>query len=690
MNFREWLINDIEKDVIMEHAHKWHVPPLTAAVLYTRGFREQQEVDEFLNGIGKQESPFEMTDMDKIVNRVKKAIETKEKICVYGDYDADGITSTALVYSYLKSKGASVTCYIPSRYKDGYGLNKNALDILKGKNVNLIFTVDNGVSAFEEVEYAKSLGMDVVITDHHRVPDEIPQADAVVDPYRLECAQLKHKNFAGVGVAFKVIEALETHHKSFDNLLDEYSDLVALGTIGDSIELIGETREIVKHGLKNIANSKKPGIKALLSCLGLENKTLSVSSVAFGIVPRINVSGRMGDADLALQLLISEKETEAQNLCEKLDNLNVLRKNAENEILEAVENILNNEPWRKHEKIIVVKGEGWNHGILGIVASRITQKYGKPSILITIEGENSRGSCRSVEGFSIRELLCLCSEHLQKFGGHPMAAGMSLKTADVENFEKSVREISKNSEIPFPKLIIDLKLKPNMVSEKLLNQLDVLKPFGNGNPEPVFGFIGMTLKKIRPIGQGKHLKLIFEYEGNNLEMLYFNKSVADFLYYEGEVLDIAAMLSRNEYRGVVSVSVQIIDLKLSNVDFKNIIESKMIYEKFMLDYNLSHEEINLLIPTHEDFASVYKYMKLVSSRPVRTDLLNQRIFKGNKNTAKIYTVIDVMEERGLANVYRNGDEYKIYIKNVTDKVNLSESYILNDMENKKGGDLTWR
>lgn len=684
MSFREWIVNNIEKEKIMECAKNWQVPPLTAAILYSRRFREKQEVLGFLNGFKETESPFDITDMEKIVERVNTAIDSHQKICVYGDYDADGVTATALVYSYLKSRGADVTYYIPSRYKDGYGLNVGAIDKLKEKNVDLIFTVDNGVSAFDEVEYASSLGIDVVITDHHRVPDKIPNATAVVDPYRKECADLKHKNFAGVGVAFKVIQAFETGTKNLSVLLDKYSDLVALGTIGDSIELIGETREVVKHGLKNIANSKRPGVKALLECSNLMGRVLDSSGVAFGLVPRINVSGRMGDAELALRLLLSEDDEEARTLCAELDGLNALRKNTENEILESVEKTLNNEPWRKHEKIIVVEGENWNHGVLGIVASRVTQKYGKPSILITIDGEEAKGSCRSVEGFSIYELLCLCAEHLQKFGGHPMAAGISLKTEDIENFRKSVIENSKKFEIPFQKLVIDLNLKPDMISEKLLPQLDMLKPFGSGNPEPVFGFFGMTLKKIRPIGQGKHLRLTFERDGSNLEMLYFGKSAYDFLYYEGEVLDIAATLNKNEYRNIISVSVKIVDVRLSNLDFKSILEHKSIYEKFKSEDNLSSDEIDSLTPTHEDFASIYRYMRLIGDKPVRVDLLSERLFKGNKNTAKIFTALDVMEERGLADIHRSGDEYKINVKNINGKIKLSESYILTSIKNKKG------
>ncbi len=563
MSLREWIVGEIEKDKIMQCVNEWQVPPLTAAILYARGFREKEEVLKFLNGHKNRENPFEIVDMDKIVSRVKNAIEFHEKICVYGDYDSDGITSTALIYSYLKSKGADVTYYIPSRHRDGYGLNKDAISMLKGENINLIFTVDNGISAFEEVDFANSLGMDVVITDHHRVSGNIPNADAVVDPYRKECADLKHKNFAGVGVAFKVIEALEMGIKSFEAILEEYSDLVTLGTIGDSIELTGETREIVKHGLKNISNSKRPGIKVLLRCAGLEGKILSAPSVAFGLVPRINASGRMGNAELALKLLLSENENEALALCQELDNLNILRKNTESEILQSVEKILNDEPHRKFEKILIAEGESWNHGVLGIVASRITQKYGKPSILITTEGENARGSCRSVESFSIHDVICSCSEHLQKFGGHPMAAGINLKTDNIENFRKSINKISKNLDVPPPKLVLDLKLKPHKISEKLLYELKMLEPFGSGNPEPVFGFFDMTLKKIKPIGQGKHLKLTFKHDNHELEALYFGKSICDFSHNEGEILDIAFTLHKNEYNGVISVSIQIVDLRPS-------------------------------------------------------------------------------------------------------------------------------
>lgn len=684
MSICEWIIKEIDEEKISQYCQKYGIPYLAAAILYSRGYCNENDIENFLMEAQKDDV-FDITDMDKIVDRIEKAINKNEKICIYGDYDADGITSTALLQSYLVERGANAFCYIPERNKDGYGLNKNALDYIKNCETKLIITVDNGISAFDEIEYAKSLGMDVAVTDHHRVREELPCACAVVNPYRKECINLKNKNFAGVGVAFKVVQALEKGKMSMEELLEKYSEFVTIGTIGDSVELFGETKDIVNYGLKNIPNSKKSGIVSLLKCSNLFGKELDSTSVAFGIVPRINACGRMENAKLALELLLCENSHDADEMSKEVCKLNDLRKITENKILDDVERILSEEPIKKYEKIIVVEGENWNHGVLGIVASKITQKYGKPCILITIEGETSRASCRSIEGFSIYEALLRNSQWLTRFGGHPMAAGFSMNTSNLGSFKESLRKDSENYHIPHANLSIDFELEPNQISYDILENLKILQPYGAGNSEPVFGIFEVKLKKIIPIGKGKHLKLIFEKQGFEISALYFNKTVEDFLFCEGEILDIAITIHRNEYMGVVGVSCYVVDLRMAGSDLKKIMDDKNLYESFKRD-NAINLELKDAIPVREDFIKIYQYIKILKNKSIRVDLINKRLFNNSKNLFLIYIVFDVMEEFGLVRILRNADEYKIIVNNVEGKVKISDSRILNFIKNEKGNE----
>ena len=681
MSICEWNISEIDEEIVSKYSQKYGIPYVSAAILYSRGFREESDIQNFLQGT-VEDDVFDITDMDKAVQRIEKAIKENEKICIYGDYDADGITSSSLMCRYLRSRGADVFCYIPERNKDGYGLNNSAIEYIKNEGTDLIITVDNGISAFDEVKYANLLGMDVVITDHHRVLETLPCACAVVNPYRKECSELKNKNFAGVGVAFKLIEAMETGKSSKKDLLDKYSDLVTVGTIGDSIELFGETKEVVKYGLENLLSSKIPGIISLLKCSNLYLKELDSISVAFGIVPRINACGRMDNARLALELLMCDDVYESDKIAVEVCKLNDLRKNIENEILEDVENLLLEEPERKYEKIIVAEGENWNHGVLGIVASKITQKYGKPCILITIEGETSRASCRSIEGFSIYDALVRNSKWLTRFGGHPMAAGFSINTSDLKFFKESLFQDSEDYEVPAPCISIDFELEPYQISCEILENLEILKPYGNGNPEPVFGIFGATLVKIIPIGKGKHLKLIFEKDGFEFSVLYFNKTPNDFIFLEHEKLDIAITLHENEYMGVKSVSCYAVDFKICNYDLKKAVKEKNLYQHFKKSNTLNCDLTNV-IPSREEFVKIYQYVKKLKNKSIRVDLINKRLFNNNKNLFIIYIVLDVMEELGLIRIFRSADEYKIIVNEVKEKVNISDSLILKSIKCEK-------
>ncbi|MGN1043588.1 MAG: single-stranded-DNA-specific exonuclease RecJ [Acutalibacteraceae bacterium] len=669
----EWNYRNIDREKIIDLAVKCNIPFVSAAIMYARGFTSKENILNFLNDKyePKSENLFEIPDMDKAVSRLKKAIKNREKICVYGDYDADGVTATALMFSYLKEKSADVFYYIPKREKDGYGLKVQVIDFLKSKGVELILTVDNGISAFDEISYANSIGMDVVVTDHHRVPENLPPAVAVIDMFREDC-DVKDKNFAGVGIAFKLIEAMEN-----GNLApDKYIDLVTLGTIGDSIELFGETRSIVKRGIKAIKSSNKPGIKSLIGISNLEDKRIDAIGVAFCLVPRINASGRMGDASLALKLLVSGTENEAERLASELNELNIKRRETENDILNSVEELLRSEPQRKYQKIIIAEGDGWHRGVLGIVASRIAQKYSKPTILISRHEEDATASCRSIQGFSIHNLISMCSDLVERFGGHPMAAGINLKSENIEKFKGKILKTVADMEVPYPKLEVDLSVNPSKITNKILNDINFLKPFGVGNPEPVFALNGMKLKKIIPLSKGAHTKIIVERENAQTEVLCFNQKTDEFLYSPNEIVDLAVTFSKNEYKKFVSLSTMLLNMKLSGLEFKEVIEYKKIYEKFKRGEKLSKKEIKNLTPVRDDFVKVYKYFLNQGNIITRADILSYRIFGKASFFGKICIITDVLHEQNLINLIKNADELRITVNQNKTKVDLNESEIM--------------
>lgn len=670
MSLRDWKIGKADMLEAMECSKRWNVPEICAAVLLARGIKDE-EVGNFLD-MPEHFDPMEFSDMEKAVGIIEVAVGSLQKICVYGDYDADGITSTALLYNFLKSKGAEVVYYIPDRETEGYGLNQEAVKKLASEGVKLIVTVDNGVSAYDEVNLAKELGMKVVITDHHKLPEVLPKADAIVNPCK-EAWISKSTDFSGVGVAYKLAEAMGAS--------ENYVDLAVLGTIGDSMPMFGQSRRIVKKGLESIQNSKIKGIKALIDAVGLKSGSVCSSDLAFKAVPRINASGRIESAETAIKLFVAEDETECSELCLRLESLNSARKDIEKDILKAVEEKIAEMPAKKYENIIIVSGEGWHHGVIGIVASKITDKYGKPSIIISFSGDEARGSCRSFEGFSIYDSVLAGKEYLTKFGGHTLAAGINLKTENIESFSKMVLKSTQSNVPSVPDLFVDLELDIFSFSVATAEALDFLEPFGNGNPEPVFCMNNLRIESVISIGKGGHMKLVFKSDGRRVEMLYFNKPSEEFLFKKGEKVDAAFTLHKNVFRSKVSVSAFIVDIKPSGTDVKTAILQKNIYEKFKRNENLNENEIFLLRPVREEFAKVYRY--ILKGGRQRADIMSQKIFGNTLHCGKIYVILDVLEEMNLVKTTWFGDEFKTEVIKSENKVNLEASEILKRLNETK-------
>lgn len=563
------------------------INPIVLQLLKNRGIVGADQVKRFLNPVMDfLYDPMLLKDMDKAVARIKSALFGKEKITVYGDYDADGITSTCILIKLLKSLEANVDYYIPSRLEEGYGLNKKAIKKIYQQDTRLLITVDNGISSYEEVEFAKQLGIDVIITDHHEPGDLIPKAVAVVNPKQEDC-EYPFKDLAGVGVAFKLAQALT---KMDPKMLQEFVELTALGTIADIVPLLDENRVIAKNGLKYMQKTSNKGILAMFSNLKLDQTSIDSGKIAYIIAPRINAAGRMGKADAALELLLTEDEAYAFELANILEKVNQERQSTEQKIFNEAKKIIEEDVDLEKNKVIVLSNSNWHPGVIGIVASKLVDIYHRPCILITKEDEKTgKGSGRSIPGFNLYESLTHFSEMLLSYGGHEQAVGLSIKFDDIEEFRDKINtyaaEILKSEEI-IPRLNIDLELNEQDITLDLAEQLELMEPFGYGNPKPVFVCKNLSLNSIRTVGnQNKHLKMSFNYKGNQIEAIGFNFGSYIKQLNSAQFLDIVFNLEVNCWRGSKEPQFNIIDLKVPYIIDDLFCRLEEGYYKRFYDFN---------------------------------------------------------------------------------------------------------
>ena len=644
-------------------------------LLQIRGITSDVEIEDFLYNDSVIADPMEIRDMDKAAARVRQAIDSGEAICVYGDYDADGVTSTALLYSYLETVGANVTYYIPSRESEGYGMNSAAVDMLAAQGVRLIVTVDNGIAAREEIAHAKSLGIDTVVTDHHTPLSTLPEAVAVVDLHREDCPS-RFKLLSGVGVAFKLIMALEGEECDVDMLLDNYSDILALGTIGDVVELKGENRVFVKRGMDSIMHTDRAGISALLEVSGIGEKALTAGRVAFTLVPRINAVGRLGHSGQSVELLLTEDFERAEEIAQVMNRDNTERKEIENRILEEIDAEIRRNPALVRDRVIVIDGEGWRQGVVGIVAARVKETFGKPTIIISREGDKAKGSGRSVEGFALCDAVAACADVLTHYGGHPMAAGLSLPAENISLFRKRINEYAASlPKMPYDCFRIDCRLNPAIISEELVYQISLLQPFGAGNPTPVFGFFEMQLEAIIPMGNNKHLRLQVSKGGNSLKVMQFFTALEEFPFIKGDIIDIAATLEINEYNGVKSVSVVAKDIKASADDSEKLLNANRAFEKFIGGKPLSKRIIERLTPTREDFAQLYRFLQACRGYRLAIDSLVHKL-GGRLNLGKIRVMLEAMRQLGLIEMEEGITGASIVLNQVKGKVSLESAPVM--------------
>ena len=675
MILRKWEVRPLDKERAAAFAQTYGVPFFLAMLMNIRGLDDAAHLREFLGEGEPLSDPFLLKDMDKAAARITRAVDNMEKIAVYGDYDADGVTSTAMLYSYLETRGADVIFYIPQREGEGYGMNIGAVEYLKEQGVSLIVTVDNGISSVQEVARANELGIDVVVTDHHRPQEILPDAVAVVDAYRPDDTS-PYKHFSGVGIAFKLLMALEDGAGDVEDLLEAYSDLAAIGTIGDIVPLTGENRTLIRAGLERLSQSDRPGVQALLENAGIAGKTLTSTNVAFTLVPRINATGRMGAPERAVRLLISGYEEEAEVLSEEICADNEERRRVEAEIAEAAFADIEAKGYMK-DRVVVVDGENWHHGVIGIVASRVTERCGKPCMIISRGETEAKGSGRSIEGFSLFEAICACGDLLIKFGGHPMAAGITLKPENIEAFRKRINQYAAEHfpQMPTQTVTLDCKLNPAALSVSMAQSLTQLEPFGNGNPQPVFGLFNMELSNVTPVGGGGHLRLTLEKNGAVITAMRFNTKPEELPYHIGDKIDLAVQLEAREFRGPPSLTVIVRDMKFAAFNTEKNIASLASFEKWQRGEVLSAEDKNRLYPDRACLAAIYRALRTVNGK--ETDQVRFVSQFGKDMTLGLFkTALLVFEERGLVHSEIADDTFTATLIETSGKTDITRSPVL--------------
>ncbi|GKX29382.1 hypothetical protein SH1V18_18620 [Vallitalea longa] len=609
----KWNLKQKNEQLIDDLSKKYRFSTIIATILSNRNIVMEDEIVRFLNADkDKFYNPYLLKDMDKAVERILKAIENKENITIYGDYDVDGITSTSILYMFLEENGVKVNYYIPNRLKEGYGLNNEAIERIHIDNTQLLITVDTGITAISEVDYANTLGLDIVITDHHECQESIPNAIAVIDPKRKDC-NYPFDMLAGVGVAFKLIHALSEKLDNVESIW-KYMDIVAVGTVADIVPLIDENRIITKLAFETMQNSWNIGLKSLIKVAGTNREgKITAGIIGFRIAPRLNAAGRLGDAKRGVELFVTKDKDKAAHIAERLNEENITRQELEQSIYDEAVHIIERTIDVDSTKVIVVSSNNWHHGVIGIVSSRITEKYYRPSILLSVEDGIATGSARSVEGFNIFEALCSVKDLFLKFGGHEMAAGMSLKDELIDELRNGVNKYAQDnmkSDTLTPKLTADMEININEIDIPLIEEIIKLEPYGVGNPEPKFICKG-KVNDVRKIGkENNHLKMVVDYNKNNIDGIGFGMAE----YYDSVNIstEIALLgtLNINEWNGTKKPQIMLKDINPNN-DFTNDIEKYYQIFKNMINTNFSKESTLFLrnenlIPTRQDFETLYR------------------------------------------------------------------------------------
>ena len=665
MNYIKWKIRYNEEPKSDELVRAGYTPLLTA-MLGVRGIANSADAESFLSGGAELlHDPLLMKDMDKAALRVRAAIEAGESIAVYGDYDVDGITATCLLTDWLQSKGISCYPYIPDRMEEGYGLNSNALSSLKDKGVSLIISVDCGITAVKEAEFASEIGIDLVITDHHECREqELPKAVAVVDPKQDGCIY-PNKDLAGVGVAMKLISAVDGDNSG---VIERYADLVTIGTVADVVSLTGENRFIVRRGLSMIENTARPGIAALMKEAAAQVKHMTSSTIGFIIAPRLNAAGRLGCVSVALDLLMTHSQTEAEKLARELCELNRQRQALETDIWDDASQMMSGQ---KPESPIVLASEKWHQGVIGIAASKLAEQYSVPTVMICLNGEKGKGSCRSFGGFNLFDALTACSEHLEGFGGHALAAGLNIKREKLREFREALcRYYKANHSDELPTLNCDFQvIAPGILDMAGVRSLDRLEPFGNGNPRPVLCICGAKIDHITAIGGGRHLRFSIRYRDKTFQCVYFSHTQSELGVNAGDTVDIAFTPQVNDFRSKKTVQLQTVAVRRHD-------PRPMCRQLIEQNEQLPVSQTEQYCPERVDFVSVWRRLQAAGGR-VASDLegLIRQCPKGIE-PERYCICLMALHELGLLKAEREGSFFGARIVENAQKVNLEDAPLI--------------
>ncbi len=716
--------DDAEAACVRKIADEVGILPLTARVLYNRGCHSPEQARAFLQmSDEKMHDPFLLCDIEKAVARIRRAVEQKERIAIYGDYDVDGVTSVSLLYLFLSGMGADVGYYIPSRTRDGYGVSCAAIDMLaKQRQVKLIVTVDTGITAVEETVYARERGIDMVITDHHECHAELPDACAVVNPHRPDC-DYPFRELAGVGVVFKLLCAYEMTLcaergepvvEGVRRVCDAYADLVALGTIADVMPIVDENRIIVAYGLRKIAGNCRPGLSALIDATlpstkmrgGFpvpltpqeraegRRKRINSGFIGFGIAPRINAAGRMSSASEAVELLLSDTEESARALAQRLCEVNARRQVEENRVAEQAYRMIEETLDPENDRVIVLEDDTWPQGIVGIVASRVTERYGLPSILISFDGATrgypcaddiGKGSGRSVKGMNLVEALMACEPLLVRFGGHELAAGMSIQRGNIERFRRRINEYARQrlcDEELAVHLDADCVVEPGELTMELAQELNLLEPFGVSNPVPQFILRDMRVERVTPLGGGKHTKFLLSHDDASVPAVCFGVPTAQCHVSVGDRVDVLFQVNINEFQGETSLQLIVKDFRISASFAAEQRSVRERYEQIRAGAPFDERDGDI-IPGREDFALVYSYLRREFRQGNTTfhehTLLCalESIAPGQINYIKLKFILRVLEELQICGVSEPREGFYIFdIYFTPTKTSIDKSGIL--------------
>ena len=688
MKYKQW--NQAASDPVAVAAlEQAGLPTLAAMTLCARGQNTPEKARAFLDaGRGQLQDPFLMKDMDKAAARVAQALAAGETIAVYGDYDVDGITSTSLLTDFLRREGGRVVSYIPDRMEEGYGLNTDALDTLYRAGVSLVVTVDCGITAVAEARRAAELGMDLVITDHHECKEELPAALAVVDPHRPDCSY-PFPCLAGVGVALKLVLALGGPHRQ-EELLERYADLAAIGTVADVMSLTGENRTIVRLGLEALRHTSRPGLKALLRQSGLEERPLNSVAIGYTLAPRLNASGRMGCANLAAELLLTADPARGEELAIRLCELNRERQTIEAQISTECQVLAEALP-PEQRYALVLAGEHWHQGVVGIVASRLAEKYSCPAFMICLQDGKGKGSCRSFGGFNLFAALEHCAPLLEGFGGHALAAGFTILEENIPAFTAAMNDYVRSSTggtEMVSTLDVDCRVEDvGILTLEGVEGLDLLEPYGAGNPKPVFSLSGCLVTAISEVGGGRHLKLKLAAGGRSFDAIFFSATAAEAGVAQGDRVDVAFTPQVNEYRGWRSVQFQVCDLRPALTRAQ---AERALFEKFRRGEELTRREAAALLPTREEFVVLWRYLKGHAGQTPLEETAHRLARNIARSAGRRETVmrtlvcLEVFDERGLIRLEHTTDHLHIALQSVEGKVNLDDSWIMRRLRGMSG------